>query len=166
MIALIALKARPEGLAFFVYLINFLFPLSGWGLIFITMVRKNKQTSLKDNELYILPSPSEEMRTFVNKFRIDMMEHIVSSIKFAIEHELPIVEVFQFKNSPFVVTIAEREFEPNLEHINKFYVENEMYELCPKVEVLRQLLKKKTDEKEKSETDDRESDESDNFGDD
>jgi len=108
---------------------------------------------MKDNELYILPSPSEEMKIFVNKFRVDMMEHIVSSIKFAIEHKLPIVEVFQFKNSPFVVTIAEREFEPNLEHINKFYLENEMYELCPKVEGLRQLLKKKNDEKEKPETD-------------
>jgi hypothetical protein len=117
------------------------------------MVRKKKQTSTKDNELYILPSPSEEMRSFVSKFRVDMMEHIVSSIKFAIENKLPIVEVFQFKNSPFVVTIAEREFEPNLEHINKFYMEHEMYELCPKVEVLRQLLKKKNDEKEKPEAD-------------
>lgn len=117
------------------------------------MVRKNKQTSMKDNELYVLPSPSEEMRLFVNKFKVDMMEHIISSIKFAIEHKLPIVEVFQFKNSPFVVTIAEREFEPNLEHINKFYMKNEMYELCSKIEVLRQLLKKKNDEKEKPETD-------------
>lgn len=117
------------------------------------MVRKKKQTSMKDNELYVLPSSSEEMRTFVNKFKVDMMEHIISSIKFAIEHKLPIIEVFQFKNSPFVVTIAEREFEPNLEHINKFYMEHEMYELCPKVEVLRQLLKKKNDEKENPETD-------------
>jgi hypothetical protein len=117
------------------------------------MVRKNKQTTVKDNELYILPSPSEEMKSFVNKFKIDMMEHIVSSIKFAVEHKLAIVEVFQFKNSPFVVTIAEGEFEPNLEHINKFYMDHEMYELCPKVEGLRKLLKRKNDEKENPETD-------------
>lgn len=82
-----------------------------------------------------------------------MMEHIVSSIQFAVEHKLPIVEVFQFKNSPFVVTIAKKEFEPNLEHINKFYMEHELYELCPKIEGLRQLLKRKNDEKEKPETD-------------
>jgi hypothetical protein len=117
------------------------------------MVRKNKQTSMKDNESYVLPSPCEEMRIFINKFKVDMMEHVVSSIRFAVENELPLVEIFQFKDSPFVVTIAEREFEPNLEHINKFYMEHEMYELCPKVEMLRQLLKKKNDEKENSETD-------------
>lgn len=81
------------------------------------------------------------------------MEHVVSSIKFAVEHKLQIVEVFQFKNSPFVVTITEKEFEPNLEHINKFYHENEMYELCLKVEKLQQILKDKNDEKENPKTD-------------
>jgi len=109
---------------------------------------------MKENESYLLPSPNEEMRSFVQKFKVDMMEHIISSIKFAIDNKLPIVEVFQFKNSPFVVTISEREFEPNLEHINKYYMDNEMYELCPKIEQLRQLLKRKNDEKEKSEADD------------
>lgn len=108
---------------------------------------------MKDNELYVLPSSSEDMRIFVKKFRIDMMEHIVFSIKFAIENNLPLVELFQFKNSPFVVTISKREFDSNLEHINKFYMENEMYELCPKIETLRQILKRKNDEKENSETD-------------
>lgn len=81
-----------------------------------------------------------------------MMEHIVASIKFAVENKLPIVEVFQFTDSPFVVTIAEKEFASNLEHINKFYMQNEMYELCPKVEQLRKKITKKNDEKEKPET--------------
>lgn len=114
---------------------------------------KKKKAVMKKNELYILPSPSEEMRSFISKFKIDMMEHVVSSIKFAVEHKLQIVEVFQFKNSPFVVTITEKEFEPNLEHINKFYHENEMYELCLKVEKLQQILKDKNDEKENPKTD-------------
>lgn len=104
---------------------------------------------MKENELYILPSPNDEMRVFVSKFKVDMMEHVVSSIKFAIENKLPIVEVFQFKNSPFVITLNEREFGINLEHISKYYTDNQIFELCPRVEALRQLLKVKTDEKEK-----------------
>ena len=40
------------------------------------------KTVIKENELYILPSPNDEMRKFVNKFKVDMMEHIVSSIKY------------------------------------------------------------------------------------
>lgn len=105
-----------------------------------------------ENELYILPSPNDEMRDFINKFKVDMMEHIVDSIKFALDHKLPIVEVFQFKNSPFVVTITEKEFESNLDHIRKFYKEQEIYELCPRVEQLQELLKRKNNEKEKPDT--------------
>jgi hypothetical protein len=115
------------------------------------MGKKSKE-NMKENESYILPSNNEEMRSFISKFKLDMMESIVSSIKFAIENKLNIVEIFQFKNSPFVVTVSEHEFDLNLEHIHKFYVENEIYELCPKVEKLRQLLKNKN-EKEKPKTD-------------
>jgi hypothetical protein len=116
------------------------------------MVRKPKKVQV-ENELYVLPSPNDEMRKFVNKFKVDMMEHVVSSIKFAVENKLPIVEVFQFKNSPFVVTIAEKEFGTNLDHICNFYKEHEIYELCPRVEQLRETLKRKNDEKQKTETD-------------
>ena len=118
-------------------------------LIFIGMVKKKKTANMNENELYLLPSPNDEMRVFVGKFKVDMMEHVVSSIKFAVENKLPIVEVFQFRNSPFVITIAEKEFGINLEHINQFYKEHEIYELCPRVEALREILKVKTDEKEK-----------------
>jgi len=114
------------------------------------MVKRNRQATMKENELYILPSPNDEMRKFVSKFKVDMMEHVVSSIKFAVENKLPIVEVFQFKDSPFVVTINEREFVPNLSHIRQYYMENEMYELCPRVETLCETLKKH--EKEKPDT--------------
>ena len=114
------------------------------------MVNKKKKATVKsENELYILPSPNDEMRSFVNKFKIDMMEHIINSIKYAIENKLTIVEVFQFKNSPFIVTIAEKEFDTNLNHIHKFCMDNEVYELCPKIEQLQKILKHKTDEKEK-----------------
>lgn len=106
------------------------------------MVRKNYKTTMKENELYILPSPNDEMRKFVAKFKVDMMEHVVSSIKFAIENKLFIVEVFQFKDSPFVVTINEGEFMPNLSHIHQYYMKNEMYELCPRIEKLCEILKK------------------------
>ena len=109
------------------------------------MVKKSKRATAKENELYVIPSPNDEMRTFVNKFKVDMMEHVVSSIKFAVENKLPIVEVFQFKNSPFVVTINEKEFDVNLSHISKYYKENEIFELYPRVEQLRELLKKKNE---------------------
>ena len=52
------------------------------------------------------------------------------------------VEVFQFKHSPFVVTISQREFRCNLDHIASFYKENQFYELTPRVEQLREIVSK------------------------
>lgn len=94
-----------------------------------------------ENEAYILPSSNDEMRCFVKKFKVDMMENVVESIKFAIENKLPMVEVFTFKNSPFVVTISKEEFAANLEHIEKYYTDKEIFELIPRVQKIRQLLK-------------------------
>ena len=112
------------------------------------MVKKKSADTTEENELYILPSINDDMTLFVTKFKIDMMEHVVNSIKYAIKNKLSIVEVFQFKNSPFIITISEKEFGQNLNHIHNFCMENEIYELCPKIEQLQQILKYKTDEKE------------------
>lgn len=96
-----------------------------------------------ENELYILPSANEEMKTFAKNFKVDMMEHVVKSIQFAVDNKLNIAEVFQFKNSSFVVTISENEFESNLENINQYYMDNNLYELCQKIDVLRKRIKYK-----------------------
>lgn len=112
-----------------------------------------KNAGIKENEVYILPSDNKEMRTFISKFKIDMMDHVVLSIKFAIDNKLPLVEVFQFKDSPFVITIAKKEFESNLSHINKYFMENEAFELCPKIEKLQEILKG-TNNNEKKRSDD------------
>jgi len=93
-------------------------------------------------EPYILPSNNDEMRKFIKKFKVDMMENVINSINFAIENKLPVVEVFEFKDSPFVVTINDQEFGPNLSHIRQYYMDHEMYELCPRVEKLCETLKK------------------------
>lgn len=116
------------------------------------MVKKITSSKLNDNELYILPSSNDKMREFINKFKVDMMEHVVTSIKFAIDHKLPIVEVFQFANSPYVVTIAKKEFVTNLEHIRKYYKKNNIDELCNRIDELFKLMKHKPDEKENTDS--------------
>ena len=105
---------------------------------------------MKENYDYVLPSSNEELKKFVTEHKLDMMEQVVSSIEYALEYKLPIIEVFQFKNSQFVVTISEREFESNLDNIYNCYMEDEIYELCPRVIKLQNLLKRKIDEKQKA----------------
>ena len=102
-----------------------------------------KKIQIPENETYILPSSDEELLIFTKKFKLDMTEHIVSSIEYAVEHKLPLVELFQFKKSDYVITISEKEYKENIEHIYEFYNDCKLYELCPRIEKIRELLKSK-----------------------
>ena len=72
-----------------------------------------------------------------------MMEQIVKTILFAVEHEQPLVEVFQFKNSDFVITLQEKDYLTNLNNIYEYCMKNEIYEQCSEIVKLQQLLKNK-----------------------
>lgn len=109
-----------------------------------------KKSYIKENSSYILPSANEELETFIINNKLDMMEQVVSSIEYAVNNKLQMVEVFQFKDSKFVITISEKEFESNLDGIYSFYMEDEVYELCSRVSKLQELLKRKNDEKQKA----------------
>lgn len=109
-----------------------------------------KTGNIKDNYPYVLPSINDELKAFIDKNKLDMMEQVVTSIAYALEHKFPMTEVFQFKNSQFVVTIAEKEFESNLDNIFRSYMDNEIYELCPRVVKLQNIIKRKNDEKQKA----------------
>jgi len=103
----------------------------------------------QENQPYVLPADNKELQAFVDKYKVDMTEQVVSSIEFAINHKLPIIEVFQFKDSKFVVTVCPKEFDINLEAIYKYYLETEQYELCGRVAKLRNKLKAQLNEKKK-----------------
>jgi hypothetical protein len=101
-----------------------------------------KKKLVEENETYILPSDNAEMEKFVEKFKADMMFHVINSIEYALKNKLPMVELFSFKSSDFVITLAEKEFDANLSHIQEYYQQSNLFEFCPKIEELRKLLKK------------------------
>ena len=104
-------------------------------------------------EKYILPSKYAELTSFSKKFKTDMMEHVLNSIELAIEQELPLVEVFQFKNSDFVITLSDNDYLTNLENLYSYFLENEGYENCDRLARLQKTIKEKSentpDEKKK-----------------
>lgn len=96
--------------------------------------------------LYILPSDNKELQIFSKKFKMEMMEQVVSVIEFAVNNHLPFVEVFQFKNSDFIITLQEKDYSTNLENIYSHYMKNEAYEYCSRIVTLqKKLLKDKND---------------------
>jgi hypothetical protein len=108
--------------------------------------------NIKENEPYVLPSGTKELQSFISKYKIDMMEQVISSIEFAIKNNLPTVELFQFKGSQFIVTISPPEFEENLKNIYDYYLKNEKYEFCDRIVKLLDKLNKNLNEKKKRKT--------------
>lgn len=82
---------------------------------------------------FILPVGDSELREFITQKKVDMMKQTVDSIEFALNHDLPMVELFQFLDSEFVITLSDKDFLSNLEHIYSYYLSQEMYELCSQV---------------------------------
>jgi hypothetical protein len=94
---------------------------------------------------YILPSKYAELTSFSKKFKSEMMEHVLDSLEVAIAQELPIVEVFQFKNSDFVITLSDGDYLTNLENLYSYFLENEGYENCDRLVRLQKTIKEKPD---------------------
>jgi hypothetical protein len=89
---------------------------------------------------FVLPSDFKELNTYVVDHKKELMEKVISSIEFALEKNIPVVEVFGFTNSDFVVAISQSEFRNNITHIYNFYIQNEWYELCGRVKKVESLL--------------------------
>lgn len=102
--------------------------------------KKNKKSMVKQNIPMILPSDNEIMEFYIKRNKIKLTEQTLSSIEYAVNNKLSFVEVFGFNNSNFIITIAEKDFLQNVNHIYNFYLETERYELCPRVVRLQTLL--------------------------
>ena len=114
------------------------------------MAAKKVKKIPEENNPYVLPANDKELESFISKYKVDMTQQVIASIEFAVKHDLPIIEVFQFKGSNFVVTISAKEFESNLENIFNYYLEEEQYELCQRVIDLKEKLKQYRHEKTKT----------------
>ena len=81
----------------------------------------------------ILPSEDSELKSFIEKNKTKMMENVLNSIEYSLDNDLSSVEVFRFKQSDFIITLNRGCFLENVENIYKYYIENQEYELCPRV---------------------------------
>jgi len=91
--------------------------------------------------LYVLPSDNKELQSFSTRYKINMMEQVIKIIEFAVEHNLPLIEVFQFKNSDFVITLQEKDYLANLDNIYDYCIKHEIYENCSQIIKLQKLIK-------------------------
>lgn len=127
--------------------IRHVFSFCGYDAIFIPedmSVKNDTNNTSSSPSLYVLPSDNKELQVFSQKNKMEMMEQVVGVIEFAVNNNLPFVEVFQFKNSDFIITLSEKDYSTNLDNIYSYYMKNESYEYCSRIVRLRQTLMEKS----------------------
>jgi hypothetical protein len=97
-----------------------------------------------------LPSAFSVMDDYIGKHKSKLTEQVVASIEFAINNDLPTVEVFNFQGSEFMVVLSSSTFKENLDNIMAYYISTEQYEFCARVTNVQKLLNnEKTNEQKK-----------------
>jgi len=87
-----------------------------------------------------LPSGNDELCKYIANNKVKLMEAVISSVEYAIKNNIHMAEVFTFDNNEFLITISRAHFKQNIEKIYNLYIQNEYYELCPRVSKLIQIL--------------------------
>ena len=88
----------------------------------------------------ILPSDLKELEKFISANKLKLMGAVLSSIEYSIDTKLHIAEAFRFRDSEFIVTILDSNFKENVDNIYKYYIDNELYELCDRIKKLNVKL--------------------------
>ena len=106
---------------------------------------KRKSNVIKKNNNigylpFVLPSDEIQLRKFIKNNKILLMEKIVTSIEFALSKNLPIIDIFTFENTSFVITLLSVNFKENIDNIYKFYIDHEHYELCNRISGISKKL--------------------------
>ena len=87
-----------------------------------------------------LPSDYIEMENFIVKDKVKLTEQIVTSVYYALDNNLNSIEVFNFKDSDFIVDLEYSTFKDNVDNIFEYYLKTERYEFCNRVKKLKLLL--------------------------
>jgi hypothetical protein len=96
-----------------------------------------------------LPSDYDQMESLIKSNKIKLMEQIVSSICYAVDNNLNAIEVFNFKDSDFIVVLDRNSFEDNLNNIYEYYISSEKYEHCGRVLNIKQQLTNKNEQEKR-----------------
>ena len=104
-------------------------------------IEVDNKSKIFENKKYSLPSDNEILKNFIEKNRVKLSEQAITSIEFAIKNDLPFVEVYQFDNSDFVITVSEKDYLLNVNHLYDFFLKTEKFEFCNKALKLKQLIR-------------------------
>jgi hypothetical protein len=103
-------------------------------------MRKEKSAAQADEIVYVLPAEFNTLDTFISENKTKLMEYILTAIDNAISKKQSTIEIFNFSDSEYIITLSSESFASNLDNIYHFYLSTEQYELCARIKHIREKL--------------------------
>jgi hypothetical protein len=94
------------------------------------MIRKPKPLCLPSN--YIV------LNGYLETHKKELFSHIIDSLEYASEKNLKDITVFTFDQSKYTISISSEDFKENVDFLYKMFLDNEQYELCSKINNLKE----------------------------
>lgn len=87
-----------------------------------------------------LPFEEGPLNAYMKVNIINLMDHIVKSIDYAVNKNLPTIDLFNIDSTDYVIQLDNTSFRENLDYIYNYFINNELYEHCMKVCKVRDKL--------------------------
>jgi hypothetical protein len=84
----------------------------------------------KTSDPFEIPAKFDAMESYILTHKTELRESILDSIEVGLYNELSAVDVINFHESSYVISLREEEYLPNVRWIYDSYLDEESYELC------------------------------------
>jgi hypothetical protein len=103
--------------------------------------KSGSKVKLKNSyEVIELPSSNDEMEKYLETHRHEINSRILNNIEYGIKNRMPVVEIFSFKNSNFVVLMNQKDFRENIQNIIEFSKKHDDFKICRQAKQVMQKL--------------------------
>ena len=99
-----------------------------------------KPEALSKFKKFVLPKDNDDLVKFIQSDKTKLTERVVDAIAFGIDNKLDLVEVFEFYDTNFVITLDKKLYLENLENIYAWYISSEKYELCSRIKPIKDKI--------------------------
>lgn len=98
-----------------------------------------------------IPSEFNLMNQFLESKKLECTEHVVASIEYAHNRKMDHIQLFEFENTDYVISLNSSTFNENLDNIYDYYIDSEQYEYCNRLLEVKKLINTKdTNEQKKN----------------
>jgi hypothetical protein len=85
-----------------------------------------------------LPSSYIVLNSYLQTHKKELFSHIIESLEYASTKNISDITIFTFDQSKYTISVSSEDFKENIDCLYQMFLENEQYELCSKINNLKE----------------------------